>query len=68
MSWAGITNENEFFSHHYVAEVFARDIKGQIDAWLQTEQSARAAGTMGTTGTAITAELRTPYNLSLIHI
>ncbi len=62
MSWAGITNENEFFSHHYVAEVFARDIKGQIDAWLQTEQSARAAGTMGTTGTAITAELRTPYN------
>ena len=59
MSWAGITNENEFFSHHYVAEVFARDIKGQIDAWLQTEQSARAEGT---TGTAITTELRTPYN------
>ena len=59
MSWAGITNENEFFSHHYVAEVFARDIKGTLDGWLQVEQSARADGT---TGAAISAELRTPHN------
>lgn len=32
-TFAGITNENEFYSHHYLAEVFKGDIKDRLDAW-----------------------------------
>lgn len=36
-TFAGITNENEFYSHHYLAEVFKGDIKDQLDAWEAAE-------------------------------
>ena len=39
-TFAGIANENEFYSHHYLAEVFKGDIKARIDAWLQREQES----------------------------
>lgn len=32
-TFAGITNENEFYSHHYLAEVFKGDIKTRLEAW-----------------------------------
>jgi hypothetical protein len=32
-TFAGIANENEFYSHHYLAEVFKGDIKVKLDAW-----------------------------------
>ena len=32
-TFAGISNENEFYSHHYLAEVFKGDIKSRLDAW-----------------------------------
>lgn len=32
-TFAGIANENEFYSHHYLAEVFKGDIKDRLDAW-----------------------------------
>ena len=32
-SFAGIANENEFYSHHYLAEVFKGDIKALIESW-----------------------------------
>jgi hypothetical protein len=32
-SFAGIANENEFYSHHYLAEVFKGDIKARLEAW-----------------------------------
>lgn len=32
-TFAGISNENEFYSHHYLAEVFKGDIKERLDAW-----------------------------------
>ena len=32
-TFAGIDNENEFYSHHYLAEVFKGDIKARLDAW-----------------------------------
>ena len=32
-TFAGITNENEFYSHHYLAEVFKGDIKDRLQAW-----------------------------------
>ena len=32
-TFAGISNENEFYSYHYLAEVFKGDIKARLDAW-----------------------------------
>lgn len=36
-TFAGIANENEFYSHHYLAEVFKGDIKARLDAWEAAE-------------------------------
>jgi hypothetical protein len=36
-TFAGIVNENEFYSHHYLAEVFKGDIKARLDAWEAAE-------------------------------
>lgn len=36
-TFAGINNENEFYSHHYLAEVFKGDVKARLDAWDATE-------------------------------
>ena len=58
MSWAGISNENEFYSEHYLSEVFSGDIKAMLELWLQQEQAAKAEGTTGT----IAEFSRTPYN------
>ncbi|AXE34649.1 class I SAM-dependent DNA methyltransferase [Chromobacterium phragmitis] len=38
-TFAGIANENEFYSHHYLAEVFKGDIKDRLDAW-EAEEAA----------------------------
>ncbi|MFO7858570.1 MAG: hypothetical protein R6V11_06565, partial [Ectothiorhodospiraceae bacterium] len=43
MSWAGISNENEFYSEHYLSEVFQGDIKEFIDRWNAAEQAAGEA-------------------------
>lgn len=40
-TFAGITNENEFYSHHYLAEVFRGDIKARLDAW-EAEEAGQA--------------------------
>lgn len=37
-TFAGIANENEFYSHHYLAEVFKGDISSRINAWQQAEE------------------------------
>ncbi|HRH77050.1 MAG TPA: hypothetical protein PK129_06855, partial [Cellvibrionaceae bacterium] len=39
-TFAGIANENEFYSHHYLAEVFKGDIKSLIDQWLSEETAS----------------------------
>ena len=36
-TFAGIANENEFYSHHYLAEVFKGDIKARLESWEATE-------------------------------
>jgi hypothetical protein len=36
-TFAGIANENEFYSHHYLAEVFKGDIKARLDTWETAE-------------------------------
>lgn len=40
-TFAGISNDNEFYSHHYLAEVFRGDIKTRIDAW-DADEAAHA--------------------------
>lgn len=42
--FAGITNENEFYGHHYLAEVFKGDIRERLNAWSAREEAAKAAG------------------------
>ena len=58
MSWAGISNENEFYSEHYLSEVFSGDIKAMLELWLQEEQAAKAEATTG----SVAEITRTPYN------
>jgi len=45
MNLTGISNENEFYSQHYMAEIFSgdSDVKGLQDSWLQQETEAREA-------------------------
>ena len=59
MNFAGISNENEFFSDHYLAEVFVKDTKETLDVWLQREKDAKLEAT---TGQAVDPSLRAPYN------
>ena len=42
-SFAGIANENEFYGHHYLAEVFKGDIKSLVESWQATEDAAAQA-------------------------
>ena len=39
---AGIHNENEFYSHHYLAEIFAGDIQATLDRWRERAEAANA--------------------------
>jgi hypothetical protein len=39
-SFTGIANENEFYGHHYLAEVFKGDIRGLIERWEAAEDAA----------------------------
>jgi len=41
MNWIGISNENEFYSQHYLAEIFSGDVRGVLEAWNQREDEAR---------------------------
>lgn len=41
--FAGISNENEFYGHHYLAEVFKGDIRDRLNAWQAREDEAKEA-------------------------
>ena len=38
-TFPGIENENEFYSHHYLAEIFKGDIKARLDVWEEDEKA-----------------------------
>ena len=40
-SFAGIANENEFYGHHYLAEVFKGDIRALIESCLRCDKRIR---------------------------
>ena len=42
MPLTGIHNENEFYSHHYLAEIFAGDIQGTLERWREQAEAANA--------------------------
>ena len=44
-SFVGIANENEFYGHHYLSEVFNGDIRAQIERWQAAEEAASTATT-----------------------
>jgi hypothetical protein len=41
MNWIGLTNENEFYSQHYLSEIFQGDVRGVLEAWSAQEDEAR---------------------------
>ena len=45
-TFTGIQNENEFYSHHYLSEVFANDIRTTTARWREsaTESEDRVKG------------------------
>ncbi|UZD64632.1 hypothetical protein [Marinobacter sp. AN1] len=48
-TFIGLTNDNEFFSAHYLAEVFQGDFADTIKDWDAREEQAKEAGTEYTT-------------------
>ena len=52
-TFPGIHNENEFYSQHYLSEIFAKDIGGTVSRW---GAEAKAAG-------GATAGARPPYDV-----
>jgi hypothetical protein len=38
-TFAGIANENEFYSHHYLSEVFKGDIRERLEQWAAAEEA-----------------------------
>jgi hypothetical protein len=36
-TFTGIENENEFYSHYFLAEVFLGNIRAQLDRWNEAE-------------------------------
>jgi hypothetical protein len=47
-SFTGLANENEFYGHHYLAEVFKGDIRTLIESWQATEDTGAQAIAAGT--------------------
>ena len=43
MNRIGITNENEFYSQHYLSEIFTGDVRGVLETWTAKETGAREA-------------------------
>jgi type II restriction/modification system DNA methylase subunit YeeA len=37
-TYIGISNENEFYTHHYLSEIFKGDIKEVLDSWKRTDE------------------------------
>ncbi|MDN5871189.1 MAG: hypothetical protein L0H73_10795 [Nitrococcus sp.] len=60
MSHIGLINDNEFYSEHYLAEIFTGDIRGVLETWQARESNAReAAKANGEAGAGYTG-YRTP--------
>ena len=41
MTWIGLTSENEFYSAHYLSEIFTNDVRGVLETWAAKEAEAK---------------------------
>ena len=60
-SFAGIANENEFYGHHYLAEVFKGDIRARIESWQAAEEAAAQSPAAGEAAAEVRADSRAPH-------
>ena len=42
MAWFGISNENEFYSEHYLSEIFSGDIQSRLEQWKEQEELSKS--------------------------
>jgi hypothetical protein len=61
MTWAGIVNDNEFYSEHYLSELFLNDIGDSLERWQQAETAAREVASKADQGPLPDHHL-TPWN------
>ena len=40
-TFTGIHNENEFYSRHYLSEIFSGDIRATVDRWRERAEAER---------------------------
>ncbi|ELY5879682.1 class I SAM-dependent DNA methyltransferase [Cronobacter sakazakii] len=63
MALVGINNENEFYSNHYLGEVFTSDIRDLLEPWIEQENAAREAERAAREqGKEVEAGYRAPWN------
>lgn len=63
MALVGINNENEFYSNHYLGEVFSNDIRDVLEPWTEQENAAREIErTAREQGKEVAAGYRAPWN------
>lgn len=62
MLLAGIYNENEFYSDHYLHEIFAGDIRGVLEDWNARETAEREAARAAGEQAAAFKGYRAPHN------
>lgn len=63
MALVGINNENEFYSNHYLGEVFTSDIREALEPWNEQENAAREVERAAREqGEEFTPGYRAPWN------
>lgn len=63
MALVGINNENEFYSNHYLGEVFTSDIRDALEPWNEQENAAREVERAAREqGEEFTPGYRAPWN------
>ncbi|WP_218997020.1 class I SAM-dependent DNA methyltransferase [Shewanella algae] len=63
MALVGITNENEFYSNHYLGEVFSNDIRDVLEPWTEQESAARELERVAReAGKEVAPGYRAPWN------
>ncbi|MGE6150209.1 hypothetical protein ACLHZ5_20575 [Aeromonas media] len=63
MALVGINNENEFYSNHYLGEVFSNDIRDVLEPWTEQENAAREIERAAREqGKEVAAGYRAPWN------
>ena len=43
-AFTGIHNENEFYSNHYLSEIFSGDIRATVNRWREQAEAEKLRG------------------------